>query len=105
MIVAAILFILLGWWLGPTFLRIGGGLLLLIGLVASLSVGDPDGLTALGDASLIASGLICWIAGHLWYAAKRGSYRSAALGALLSAVLVGRRDPRTWLSHTPPTVR
>jgi hypothetical protein len=70
-----------GFWIfGGFALRLGGALLVLVGVAGLAMTGDASGLI------LLALGALLWWVGHLHYALRRRVWKSALAGCIFDSV-------------------
>lgn len=79
------------WTLGGPLLRIGGVLLIAVGLLSTAGTGSPTA------ALLTVAGALAWLAGHWLFAVRHHYYRSPLARRVFLEVLPARLDPtRQW---------
>jgi hypothetical protein len=79
------------WMLGGIFLRVGGVVLVFVGVISLVSLGDPIALL------LVLIGLAMWLAGHWHFAMRHHEYKSPLAQRIFLQVLPRRYDPtRHW---------
>jgi hypothetical protein len=65
------------WLLGGVVLRVGGWIVMIVGVVGLMS---GQGLAAVGFLLL---GCVMWLVGHLHYALRHGAYKSPLAGRVI----------------------
>ncbi len=93
----AILAVAAFWFMGGVFLRVGGALFFLVGVISLIALGNAFGIF------IVLIGAASWLAGHWHFALRHHEYKSPLAERIFMQVLPPRYDPtRRWSVPVSP---